>query len=87
MVDLAKDLTTIPCLQPQYQEPSEDGEYDEEEPEAPPPPPEPPLTVALLVGGPGTAAARLDSFRAAAGLAQASFLRRALAILPRLYPM
>jgi hypothetical protein len=36
----------------------------------PPTPPEPPLTVALLVGGPGTAAARLESFRAAVGLAQ-----------------
>lgn len=36
----------------------------------PPTPPEPPLTFALLVGGPGTAAARLESFRAAVGLAQ-----------------
>lgn len=35
-----------------------------------PPPPEPPITVALLVGGPGTPTSRLSSFAAAAGLAE-----------------
>lgn len=42
------------------------------EQEAPPegPPPEPPLTVALIVGGIASEAARYDAFLAASGLAQ-----------------
>jgi hypothetical protein len=54
----------------QYMEQPEQLQDEAPQPSyVPPTPPEPPLTVAVVVGGPGTAA-RLQSFQAAIGLAQ-----------------
>ncbi len=69
----APQLLCLDCLS-QWQEEQaalEQGSDGlEEEEEGSLPPPEPPLTVALLVGGPGTPASRLAAFSAAAGLAE-----------------
>lgn len=68
--------------QPQYSDQFEDGAPEPWEPYVPPTPPEPPLTVALIVGGPGTPAHRLDAFSAAAGMAQVCLIPLRSAVGP-----